>query len=112
MSISKFLIVDTNNNKIHHAVESELDNELSLKVLKIMFDDHEVFELNNLNEKEIFDTSPFIDGKIYDPKPFDSWISNNGEWESPKKYPNDGKLYWWNESDSQWQAYSGTLSNL
>ena len=38
------------------------------------------------------------------PKPFDSWILNEDTclWEAPVAYPNDGKMYEWNESTKQW----------
>lgn len=38
------------------------------------------------------------------PKPYDSWILNNTTWtwESPIPYPNDDKIYNWNELLKQW----------
>jgi len=38
------------------------------------------------------------------PKPFDSWILNEDtcRWESPIPYPNDDKLYTWNEETVSW----------
>ena len=38
------------------------------------------------------------------PKPYPSWILNEDtcQWESPVAYPNDGKMYNWNETDQQW----------
>ena len=38
------------------------------------------------------------------PKPFNSWILNEDTclWESPVSYPNDGKLYTWNEENTTW----------
>jgi len=38
------------------------------------------------------------------PKPYDSWALNEGtcQWEAPAKYPEDGKLYFWNESEQNW----------
>lgn len=37
-------------------------------------------------------------------KPFDSWLLNETtcEWESPLPYPQDGKIYYWNESVVRW----------
>jgi hypothetical protein len=38
------------------------------------------------------------------PKPFDSWILNETSclWEAPVAYPNDGKMYIWNEQTTEW----------
>ena len=39
------------------------------------------------------------------PKPFPSWILNEDSclWDSPVPYPNDGKMYTWNEGILNWQ---------
>lgn len=39
------------------------------------------------------------------PKPFRSWILNEDTclWDSPVPYPNDGKMYTWNEDILNWQ---------
>jgi len=38
------------------------------------------------------------------PKPFASWILDEYTclWDSPIPYPNDGKMYSWNESTQEW----------
>lgn len=38
------------------------------------------------------------------PKPFDSWVLNESTclWDAPKSYPNDGKVYDWNENSRKW----------
>lgn len=38
------------------------------------------------------------------PKPFDSWLLNEEtcQWEAPKPYPTDGKLYLWDEESEEW----------
>lgn len=38
------------------------------------------------------------------PKPFSSWILNETtcQWDAPVTYPNDGKIYTWNEETVQW----------
>lgn len=51
-------------------------------------------------------------GFIYDekldafipPKPFNSWILNEEicQWFAPKKYPDNTKLYYWDENDQNW----------
>jgi hypothetical protein len=39
------------------------------------------------------------------PKPFESWILDEFSclWQSPIPYPNDGKLYQWNEDILNWE---------
>jgi len=41
---------------------------------------------------------------FYDPQPFPSWTLNTSTWlwESPVAYPQDGKLYKWNETAQSW----------
>ncbi len=41
---------------------------------------------------------------FYAPKPFPSWILNEGSclWESPTPMPTDGKLYTWDENTLSW----------
>lgn len=40
------------------------------------------------------------------PQPFDSWtLDDNFDWQPPKPYPNDGRLYRWNEDELDWQAH-------
>ena len=38
------------------------------------------------------------------PKPFNSWILDEETclWEAPVAYPSDGKLYTWDEENTQW----------
>ena len=38
------------------------------------------------------------------PKPYESWILNEETclWESPVPYPEDGKVYKWNEETTDW----------
>ena len=38
------------------------------------------------------------------PRPYHSWILNEQacQWQSPIPYPNDGKLYYWDESQQKW----------
>jgi hypothetical protein len=39
------------------------------------------------------------------PKPFPSWTLNEDScfWQSPIPYPNDGKIYQWNEETGNWE---------
>jgi len=38
------------------------------------------------------------------PKPYNSWVLNETtcRWEAPIVYPDDGKIYLWNEETQQW----------
>jgi len=40
-----------------------------------------------------------------EPKPFSSWTLNEQSclWQSPIPYPNDGKMYTWNEEIGNWE---------
>jgi hypothetical protein len=39
------------------------------------------------------------------PKPFDSWELDEDtcRWEAPVAYPTDGKMYTWNEDNTNWE---------
>lgn len=48
-----------------------------------------------------------IDAFIY-AQPYPSWVLNdNALWEAPIPYPNDGKLYGWNEETQVWVESTG-----
>jgi hypothetical protein len=38
------------------------------------------------------------------PKPYPSWLlnTNTAQWEPPVPYPNDGKMYRWDEENQSW----------
>jgi len=42
------------------------------------------------------------------PQPYPSWTLNEDTclWECPVAYPDDGKMYNWNETDKQWNEVS------
>ena len=41
--------------------------------------------------------------KFISPKPFASWaLDSNDDWQAPVDMPDDGKMYTWNETDTQW----------
>jgi hypothetical protein len=44
------------------------------------------------------------------PKPFPSWTLNEQSclWQSPIPYPNDGKMYTWNEETGNWEEINLT----
>ena len=42
--------------------------------------------------------------KFIEPKPYDSWsLNSSDDWEAPTNKPDDGKLYYWNETNTQWE---------
>ena len=43
---------------------------------------------------------------FYAPQPYPSWTLNNGSciWEAPTAYPDDGKVYTWNEGTTSWDV--------
>ena len=42
--------------------------------------------------------------KFIEPKPYTSWsLNSSDDWEAPTAYPDDGKLYYWNETNTQWE---------
>jgi hypothetical protein len=45
-----------------------------------------------------------VTGVFYAPQPYPSWTISapNWEWQSPVPYPNDGKMYAWNETIQSW----------
>ena len=37
-------------------------------------------------------------------KPYPSWtLDSNDDWQAPTSKPDDGKLYYWNETDRKWE---------
>ena len=37
-------------------------------------------------------------------KPYASWtLDSNDDWQAPTDKPDDGKIYYWNETDTQWE---------
>lgn len=46
-----------------------------------------------------------VNDVFYAPKPYPSWVLNTNTWlwEAPIPYPNDGKVYKWNEELTMWK---------
>ena len=51
-----------------------------------------------------FDATPTPNGVFIPPKPYPSWLLNTNtfQWEPPVPYPNDGKMYYWDEETQSW----------
>ena len=42
--------------------------------------------------------------KFIEPKPYTSWsLNSSDDWEAPTNKPDDGKLYYWNETNTRWE---------
>ena len=42
--------------------------------------------------------------KFITPKPYASWtLDSSDDWKAPTDKPDDGKLYYWNETDREWK---------
>ena len=43
------------------------------------------------------------------PQPYQSWVLNDAtcQWQAPVPYPNDGKLYLWDEVNQAWEVQDG-----
>ena len=43
------------------------------------------------------------------PKPYPSWLLNTNtcQWQAPVPYPNDGKMYQWDEATQSWVEITG-----
>ena len=41
------------------------------------------------------------------PKPHPSWLLDDDtcQWEAPTAYPDDGKVYFWDEENTEWKTY-------
>jgi len=45
---------------------------------------------------------------FYPPQPYPSWsLDATFKWQPPVAYPEDGKLYTWNETDKKWDEING-----
>jgi len=51
-----------------------------------------------------FDPVAQPNGAFIAPKPYPSWLLNTNtfQWEAPVPYPNDGKMYYWDEATQSW----------
>ena len=42
--------------------------------------------------------------KFINPQPYPSWsLDASDDWQAPVNKPDDGKIYYWNETDRQWE---------
>lgn len=55
------------------------------------------------DENPAFIGGDYFEGCFYASQPYASWTRNNGTWEPPIPYPNDGSEYSWNEANIAWE---------
>jgi hypothetical protein len=62
------------------------------------------FRYNYAGNGYIFYPDATPDGAFSPPQPYPSWILNTStyQWEAPVPYPDDGKLYYWDEATLSW----------
>ena len=59
------------------------------------------FRYNYAGIGYVFDS---VAGAFIGPKPYPSWLLNTStfQWQAPVPYPNDGKVYDWDEATQSW----------
>lgn len=62
------------------------------------------FRYNYAGIGSTFDPAAQPDGAFIAPQPYPSWILNTTtyQWEAPVPYPDDGKVYYWDEATLSW----------
>jgi len=96
--MTKFAIIE--NGKISNLIIG--DNLEAIKLLLPHFD--EIVEVAT-DQKPIQIGLRYLNGKFESLRVHNQWVWNEAkfEWESPIPYPKDGKNYFWNELDANWQ---------
>jgi hypothetical protein len=54
-----------------------------------------------------------VNDVFYAPKPYPSWLLNESTWlwEAPTAYPNDKKIYQWDEQTTSWIEVNHAINN-
>lgn len=62
------------------------------------------FRYNYAGVGYLFDPTAQPNGAFIPPKPYPSWLLNTNiyQWEAPVPYPDDGKIYVWDEQTQSW----------
>ena len=62
------------------------------------------FRYNYAGTGYLFEPTVQPNGAFIPPKPYPSWLLNTNtyQWEAPVPYPEDGKLYVWDEQTQSW----------
>lgn len=84
---------------IHYDPETGLPSEDQSKALRF----------NYAGIGFTFDPDKGTDGAFISPKPFESWVLDEGTclWEAPVAYPTDGAEYVWDEEAGNWSEVTG-----
>lgn len=99
----KYIIINKLNNMIENIIKVDI-TFYDENIFKIIFPDKIIIKYNkNMNNPII--NGYFINNKFFPPKPYDSWIIGKNEWISPKPYPKNNMLYYWDEDIIDWKLY-------
>jgi hypothetical protein len=101
MSEYVYAILDS-NEKVINIVSS--DNENSEEILMQLIEDAYMVVLSNDDTGMPYIGGDYLQNKFRIPSPYNSWQWNQDSWswESPVPYPQDGKLYIWDENFVNW----------
>ena len=107
-TIEQVLVVNNSDIIDSNGIENE---EIGIGFLKKLFGANTIWKQTSYNGN--FRKNYAGIGYTYEeqrdafipPKPFPSWILNEDTclWDSPIPYPNDGKMYSWNEDILNWE---------
>ena len=69
--------------------------------------DNASFRYNCAGTNYVFDPIPTPYGAFISPKRYPSWLLNTEtyKWQAPVPYPNDEKLYYWDEQAQEWVLF-------
>jgi len=72
-------------------------------------DQTKAFRFNYAGIGYTVDPDKGTDGAFIPPKPFESWVLDEGTclWEAPVPYPTDGAQYVWDEETGNWSEVTG-----
>jgi hypothetical protein len=110
------IIVSLSEAKLGSPNTSQIQNYINLMFFVFDFSEDEIEEFKNIMEETNLSVQYNIPNEIffmenqYDEStntivrksPFKSWILIDGDWKSPIPYPNDGKIYNWDEEELNW----------
>jgi hypothetical protein len=103
-NIVKQVIVVHNNELLVDGVESEAKG---IEFCQSLFGGNWVQTSYNGNFRKNYAGIGFIYDPILDafyaPQPYPSWtLDENARWQAPIPMPEDGKIYWWDETTLSW----------
>tara|TARA_Y100000590_G_scaffold190629_1_gene216972 strand:+ start:4228 stop:4611 length:384 start_codon:yes stop_codon:yes gene_type:complete len=102
--MSHFAKIDPNTGEVLEKIKAEQDF-INSGVVGDSFLWIQTSYNNNFRKRfaTIGGTYDKVNDVFLDPKPWPSWsLDSNFEWQPPKKYPDDGKNYLWDEAKQDW----------